>query len=230
MYRILFVLALLPTLFAVTQHHETFHTNFENLNGWVDDSAEGSPHAYQIEDGKLRMVTRPETRDRVKIRTTNRFGAGRYTWRVYVPAMGVGDQASIGAFLYHDDKHEVDFEIGYGTAAVREELQAQDTDLVCYCTSQAHPYSSSQLVIPRDAWYTLVMDIRHGENDNYKVTWFVNDRQVKQLQTRFGDEITFTVHCSVENLTFMGDHIPTQENYALFDTVIVKPYNKPEEH
>jgi hypothetical protein len=62
------------------------------------------------------------------------------------------------------------------------------------------------------------MDITHGKDDNYLVTWFVNDRQVKKLQTRFGDEITFTVHCSVENLAFMGDHLPTQENYALFDS------------
>ncbi len=212
------LLWLLPAVFAVAQQHEVFFSDFENLDGWVDDSSEGSPHAYQIEDGKLRIVTRPETRDRVKIRTTNRFGAGRYTWRVYVPAMGVGDQASIGAFLYHDDKHEVDFEIGYGTAALREKLNAQENDLVCYCTCQAYPYSSSQILITREAWYNLSMDIAHGKDDNYLVTWFVNDRQVKQLQTRFGDEITFTVHCSVENLTFMGDHIPTQENYALFDS------------
>ena len=212
------LLWLLPAVFAVAQQHEVFFSDFENLDGWVDDSSEGSPHAYQIEDGKLRIVTRPETRDRVKIRTTNRFGAGRYTWRVYVPTMGVGDQASIGAFLYHDDKHEVDFEIGYGTAALREKLNAQENDLVCYCTCQAYPYSSSQILITREAWYNLSMDIAHGKDDNYLVTWFVNDRQVKQLQTRFGDEITFTVHCSVENLTFMGDHIPTQENYALFDS------------
>ena len=212
------LLWLLPAAFAVAQQHGVFFSDFENLDGWVDDSSQGSPHAYQIEDGKLRIVTRPETRDRVKIRTTNRFGAGRYTWRVYVPAMGVGDQASIGAFLYHDDKHEVDFEIGYGTAALREKLNAQENDLVCYCTCQAYPYSSSQILITREAWYNLSMDITHGKDDNYLVTWFVNDRQVKQLQTRFGDEITFTVHCSVENLTFMGDHIPTQENYALFDS------------
>jgi len=39
------------------------------------------------------------------------------------------------------------------------------------------------------------------------------------LQTSFGDETAFTVHCSVENLLFIGDHIPTQENYAVFDYV-----------
>ena len=42
----------------------------------------------------------------------DRFGAGKYTWRVYVPAMGKGDQASIGVFLYRDDQHEIDSEIG----------------------------------------------------------------------------------------------------------------------
>jgi len=228
---LLLLLLLCADSFAVEERPctEGFITGFETLDGWEDDSAEGSPHSYSIENGVLRMTTRPETRDRVKISTSQRFGAGRYIWRVYVPAMGVGDQASIGAFLYHDDKHEVDFEIGYGTAALRGKLNAQETELVCYCTCQAYPYSSSQILIAREAWYNLSMDITHGKDGNYLVTWFVNDRQVKKLQTRFGDEITFTVHCSVENLTFMGDHLPTQENYALFDAVEVKPYDTTEE-
>jgi len=229
MTRTVFLLLLIPLLQANAQDNpepDTFRFPFENLDGWKDDSSEGSPHSYSITDGVLRISTRPETRDRVKISTINRFGAGRYNWRVYVPAMGAGDQASIGAFLYHDDKHEVDCGIGYGTAAVREKLNAQETDLVCYCTCQAYPYSSSQILIAHEAWYNLSMDITHGKKNNYLITWFVNDQQVKQLQTRFGDEITFTVHCSVENLIFMGDHIPTQENYALFNKVEVKSYNK----
>ena len=228
MNRTAFLLLLLPFLFAHAQDTPApnqFHATFENMDGWVDNSAEGSLHSYTITDGVLRLSTRLETRDRVKIRTVNRFGAGRYVWRVYVPAMGKGDQTSIGAFLYKDDQHEIDFEIGYGTATVREELNARDTDLVCYCTSQGHPSSSSQRLIKREAWYTFAMDITHGKDGNYLVTWFVNDEEVKQLQIHFGDETTFTTHCSVENLTFMGDHIPTQENYALFDSVEVKSYS-----
>ena len=81
----------------------------------------------------------------MKVRTTDRFRAGRYTWRVYAPTMGEGDQASIGAFSPRDDKHEVDFEIGHGKARVRKKLAAKNSDLVCYCTSQGYPYSSSQV-------------------------------------------------------------------------------------
>lgn len=192
---------------------------FNDLSEWQDDSQGGSPRSYSVDNGVLRISTRSETRDRVKVRTVNRFGAGTYTWRVYVPAMGQGDQASIGAFLYRDDQHEIDFEIGYGQAGVRETLQAGGNDLVCYCTSQGHPYSSSQTLLRRDAWHTLSIDIGHGAKGQYLIAWLVDGTQVKQLQTAFGDEVAFTVHCSVENLLFIGDHIPTQENHAVFDYV-----------
>jgi hypothetical protein len=192
---------------------------FNDLEEWRDDSQNSSPKSYTITNGTLRISTRGQTRDRVKVRTTGRFGAGKYTWRVYAPEMGKGDQASIGAFLYRDDKHEVDFEIGYGKASVRDKLKASDTDLVCYCTSQGYPYGSSQLLVKSEAWHIISIEIGHGKDGNYLIKWFVDGKQAKQLQTSFGDEITFTVHCSVENLSFLGDHIPTQENYAIFDYV-----------
>lgn len=195
-----------------------FRTSFDGLAGWRDDSRGNSPRSYSLTNGLLRISTRAQTRDGVKIRTFSRFGAGRYSWRVFVPAMGEGDQTSIGAFLYRDDKHEVDFEIGYGRAKLRKQLDAKETDLVCYCTSQGHPYSSSQLLIKRDAWYVLSIDLTCGEDGNYLITWLVDGKQVKQLQSTFGNEVTFTAHCSVENLLFIGDHIPTQENYGLFDS------------
>lgn len=196
---------------------------FNDLEEWRDDSQNSSPRSYTITNGTLRISTRGQTRDRVKVRTTGRFGAGKYTWRVYVPEMGKGDQASIGAFLYRDDKHEVDFEIGYGKASVREKLKASDTDLVCYCTSQGYPYGSSQLLVKSEAWHIISIEIGHGKDGNYLIKWIVDGKQTKQLQTSFGDEITFTVHCSVENLSFLGDHIPTQENYAIFDYVEFVP-------
>ena len=201
-----------------------FQASFENLDGWQNDSAKGSPKSYDLTNGVLRISTRAQTRDRVKIRTVRRFGAGRISWRVYVPTMGEGSQASVGAFLYKDDKHELDFEIGCGKAKLRKKLQADETDLVCYCTSQGHPSSSSQILLKRETWYVLSIDIAHGRDGKYLIAWFVNDKQVKQLQTDFGAEVTFTAHCSVENLSFIGDHIPTREHYALFDYVEVEPY------
>ena len=196
---------------------------FNDLKEWQDDSQNNSPRSYAIINGTLRISTRSQTRDRVKVRTTGCFGAGKYTWRIYVPAMGQGDQASIGAFLYKDDKHELDFEIGFGKASVRKQLKASNTDLVCYCTSQGYPYSSSQLLIESEAWHTLSIEVGYGKNGDYLIKWIVDSKQAKQLQTSFGDDITFTVHCSVENLSFIGDHIPTQENYAIFDYVEFVP-------
>jgi len=201
----------------------TVRWEFNDLKEWQDDSQNDSPRSYAITNGRLRISTRGKTRDRVKVKTTSRFGTGKFTWRVYVPEMGQGDQASIGAFLYKDDKHEVDFEIGYGKASVRKELKAIDTDLVCYCASQGYPYSSSQVLIESEAWHTISIEVGYGKSGDYMVKWVVDGKQAKQLQTSFGDDITFTVHCSVENLLFIGDHLPGQENYAIFDYVEFVP-------
>jgi hypothetical protein len=200
-----------------------YRWEFGDLKEWQDDSQGSSPRSYGIIQGALRISTRAQTRDRVKVRTTDRFGAGKYTWRVYVPTMGEGDQASTGAFLYSDDQHEVDFEIGYGKATLRQALKASQTELVCYCTSQGFPSSSSQMLIASEAWHTISIEVEHGKNGNYLIEWIVNGRVVKKLQMAFGDEITFTVHCSVENLLFIGDHIPAQENHAVFDYVEFVP-------
>ncbi len=195
----------------------SFRADFSDLEGWKDDCSKGSPSSYSITGGILRISTRAESRDRVKIQTEERFGAGLYTWRVFVPTMGEGDQAGIGAFLYKDDKHEVDFEIGYGELSVREDLKAEPSDLVCYCTSQGYPFSSDKILIKPENWYIFSMDLVCEKDGDYLVTWFIDGKQVKQLQCSFGEEVTFTSHCSVENLLFLGEHIPTQENYGLFD-------------
>ncbi|EFF57120.1 putative lipoprotein [Bacteroides xylanisolvens SD CC 2a] len=70
----------------------------------------------ECEDGKaLRIYTRAGEEyegtngDRFKVQTTTQFGSGRYEWRIYVPKFGMNDRASIGAFLYFDDGHELDF-------------------------------------------------------------------------------------------------------------------------
>ncbi len=217
------ILSVMMLFAGCSQGSRKVRWEFNDLNEWQDDSQGSSPKSYEMTDGTLRISTRPQTRDRVKVRTVGRYGAGKYTWRVYAPAMGPGDQASIGAFLYRDDQHEVDFELGYGKATLRSKLQAGPTQLVCYCTSQGFPFSSSQVLVAREAWHTISIEVDHGEDGHYLIKWVVNGTQVKQLQTVFGDEVTFTVHCSVENLLFMGDHIPLQENHAMFDHVEFEP-------
>ena len=205
---------------ATQKSAPTFSSDFTSLALWRDDSTKGSPKSYEIidkEKGLLRMSTRAGTKDRVKVATKQKFSAGKYTWRGFVPEMGVGDQASIGAFLYQDDLHEVDFEIGYGTKKLRKDLGAKEDQLVCYLTSQGFPHSTTQVLLEREKWHECSIKISHTKNDKYLVEWFLNSVKVKALQTDFSDETEFVAVCSVENLSFLGDHLPSRDNYAIFD-------------
>ena len=203
---------------VMAQSSPSVRFDFGNLDGWKNDSAAGSPQSYQIKNGSLYISARAESKDRVKVATKRRFGVGKYSWRVYVPKLGEGDQASIGAFLYRDDKHEVDFEIGYGKKKLRTKLGAKSDDLVCFCTSQGHPYSSSQITLTREKWYTLAIELKEvSQKGQYEVVWSIDQKVVKKLATRMDVKIDFSVHCSVENLTFLGEHLPKVKPWAKFD-------------
>lgn len=184
----------------------------------------------ECEDGKaLRIYTRPGEEysgtygDRFKVQTTTQFGSGRYEWRVYVPKFGMNDRASIGAFVYFNDTHELDFEICSGTAAARSEHNAGPDDMLCLVSSQANPYFSEYTPIKGDAWHILVLDLKL-ENEKYLAEWLVDGKSLKRTQLNFGEEAYFRAISSVENLYGMGDHAATQENYALFDYLEYVPY------
>ena len=194
---------------------------FNDLNEWDDATQVGVPN-YFIENGSLSIFTNANTWDRTKVKSAATYTTGTYSWRVYVPIMGVGDCASIGAFLYTDDTHELDFEIGYGNQAARQELNATTDDLIVYFTSQANPYHSFQSKIKRDNWYTLTIDLTLNAKKKYVATWKINDVVSTSKTLTYGTQSKFKIFCSVENLSFIGDHIPTTQNYALFDWVEFK--------
>ena len=135
---------------------KTWH--FDNLNEWVDATQVGAPN-YFIENGNLNIYTLANTYDRTKIKSVDSYTTGTYTWRVYVPQMGVGDQASIGAFLYNNDTHELDFEIGYGKQSERTALNALDDELIVYMTSQANPVQTHRKTIKREQWHNLSIQL-----------------------------------------------------------------------
>lgn len=192
--------------------------DFNNLTGWVDATQVGNPN-YFIENGILNIATNANTWDRTKIKTESSFTTGTYSWRVYVPAMGIGDMASIGAFLYNNDTHELDFEIGYGSNASRQELNAASDDLVVFMTSQANPFQSIKNKIKREQWYTLSIELKLNSKNKYFATWKINGNILATTTLTYGTKSKFNIFCSVENLTFIGDHIPNSRNYALFDSV-----------
>jgi hypothetical protein len=201
-----------------------YRWEFNDLTGWVDDSQNtGGPNNYAVTDGKLRIHTRAGTWDRAKVRTVlQAFRMGVTRWRVYVPAMGEGDQASIGAFLYHSDTRELDFEIGYGKSADRSAMNAASDELIVFTTSQADPYKSTKHLIKRERWYDLAVELTPADSSSgsgYQAVWSIDGRKIEETLLAFGDETAFYIYCSVENLQFLGDHIPARENYALFDLV-----------
>lgn len=192
--------------------------DFNDLNGWVDDSV-NNLKGYFLENGSLKMYTNPNTEERTKIHTNSTYTTGTYTWNVYVPTMGVGDQASIGAFLYNNDSHELDFEIGYGKQTVRDGLGASDDDLILYMTSQGYPSTSTPIKIKREQSYKLSIELSLNSRKRYVATWKIDGNPMKSTELNYGNRTKFYIFCSMENLEFMGDHLPSIQNYALFDSV-----------
>ncbi len=196
--------------------------HFKDLSGWVYGHQDSNPaNQCDIEKGVLRIYTRANSLDRKKIHTEDKiYTTGRYIWKVYVPSMGMGDQSSVGAWIYSDDHHELDFEIGYGKQSVREEVGAVPGELLVYMTSQDFPYES---VIKRihPGWHLFEMDLSLKQG-NYYVEWIIDKEISHTLQLEYGKEIPFFIFCSVENLMFLGDHPAQQENYGLFDFVKYK--------
>ena len=204
-------------------HGQSQRWEFNNLAGWTDASQNmNGTINYVIQNDTLRMYTRRGTWDRPKVKTVDsNYTSGTYTWRVYVPEMGKGDRSSIGAFLYQDDTHELDFETGYGTKKIREELGAAKDDIVVYMTSQAYPFQSIPQKIKREQWHTFSIRLEDNQG-KYLASWYIDGRPAVQLPLGFGPETHFAIFCSVENLKFIGDHIAKQDNYALFDYVEYK--------
>lgn len=195
--------------------------DFNNLDEWEDATQVGEAN-YFIENGNLRLFTNANTWDRTKIKSIATYSTGTYSWRIFVPEMGVGDCASIGAFLYSDDTHELDFEIGYGKETVRQGLNAASDDLIVYATSQANPSHSFQSKIKRNQWYTFTITLALNTKKKYVATWKIDNQNLTSKTLTYGTATKFKIFCSVENLSFIGDHIPATQNYALFDWVEFK--------
>lgn len=199
-----------------------FEANFENQKEfektWENNSWK-SPNSFFLEDGKLKISTRANTKDRVKVRTKNKiFSTGTYVWKIFVPKFNLHEQCSIGAFLYHSGIHEFefDFEIGSGTKEDRSKIDLKDDEAIVFCVSQFSPSNSNHFGVKIETWAEFKMELTSIDN-HYLVKWFINNQLVKSLQTNVKSDVKFRVHNSLENLHFMGEKLPTRENQALFD-------------
>jgi len=167
------------------------------------------------------------------------LGFGDYQWRVFVPAFSPSDaQASIGAFVYADDAHELDFECGPGTTAARASAtlkhlngttgSALGSEMLCYLTSQANPFVSTPVAVPTATWHTLELAMAPDASSHYTVTWRIDGVAVQTQQLTYGPadacemyvpgrKCTWQAFVGVENLAFIGDTYPTARNGADFD-------------
>ncbi|KAL7752340.1 1,2-dihydroxy-3-keto-5-methylthiopentene dioxygenase [Sorochytrium milnesiophthora] len=215
------------------------HDPLDNLANWVDDSDKGgSSHDYQIKDGVLEFNLNPTTLQRSKVRLHERInGTGRHQWRVWTPAFKRGDPSSIGSYLYHNDFHEVDFEIGFGAEAFRKNLSMDSPDhdnyLVARLSSQAvdgkswKSHDSTQVGIQSNMWHQFTLDLNLADDGSqaYNMRWWIDGTLVKTSRQQWGPRDAgdgFWPTMSLENLPFMAEGYNTERadrtsNIARFD-------------
>lgn len=196
--------------------------DFDNLNGWATYSQDENPNPQiELNNGVMKIWTRQGSLDRKKAATIDRFTTGTYRWRTYVAQPGVGDRASVGSWLYCDDHHEIDFEVGYGKATDRAKYMAKEDEILAWMTTQDHPFSSEAYPI-KAGWHDFQIDLSLV-GGKYLVRWSIDGVERHRVQQTFGVEYAFKIYCSVENLNFVGDTPASQDNYGLFDWVSYTP-------
>lgn len=211
------------------QIEESWETNLASdslswVENWIDDSSQTNTIQYKYENGSMRFWTDKGSKQRPKLTHKKRtFTIGQYFWRVYIPAMGMYNRVSVGAFLYRDDSHELDFEIGPGRKEIRDALKTKDDEVVMYLTSQEFPAHQSIHSIKTERWYNLSIRLTTTEDSKYLVEWLVDNKIIDSIKLGYGPEVQFGIHCSLENLQFMGDVYATQDHYCLFKSVGFKP-------
>lgn len=198
--------------------------DFDNMDGWRTYSQDDNPDIQiSLEDGIMKIFTRKESLDRKKAATAKVYTTGRYAWKTYISPLGVGDWSSIGSWIYCDDHHEIDFEVGYGSVAERKKYDVTDPNLMlAYMTTQDNPYQSTAVPVSV-GWHIFEIDLSLVDG-KYLVKWIIDGKECAQVQQTFGSEFKFSIYCSVENLKFVGDHLATQDNYGLFDWVTFTPH------
>ena len=172
----------------------------------------------------LRIYTQANTRQRQKMKTKKRFGAGLYTWRTYISDLSKNERASIGSWIWHNDKHELDFEVGSGPEEERRELKVADDEVIAYITNQESPHLHKKVKIKKNAWHIFQIDLKLVKN-NYFATWIIDGTEYASAQLEFGHEYPFHIFCSTENIKFVGDKTPVKDNYGLWDYVTYAPYS-----
>lgn len=209
------------------------------LNLFTDDPAGGAACA-NVSACPASQCVGGVCRQRVKQKSPRLdLTFGKYQWRVYVPAPSPADaQFSVGAFVYADDAHELDFECGPGKKTIRDSATlihldgsagpAQASEMVCHLVSQANPSASTHVAVSTNAWHTLEIEMTADATNRYSASWRIDGVDVQRQQLTYGPaddcamyvagrKCTWQAFVSTENLGFIGDTYPKVRNDAHFD-------------
>lgn len=182
----------------------------------------GNEQQIMMDNNYLKIITQANTNDRIKVYNDEMaFKEGNYEWKVYISDLELKSRCSIGAFIYHDDLHEIDFEIASGTSELRNSYNAQDDEVLVFMTSQGNPFVQEIVTIKKNQWVTLNLNLEI-KDDKYYCTWMIDGKVGFEQQLNFGKEVSFSIFSSLENLNFSGDFLPTTQQYTLFDYVSYK--------
>ncbi len=235
-----FACFLFPSLVHADNWNESFETTTtwnEVPPGWHNESQKGNtfwadpgpddPSGWQVESVSgskyLRMRTEAGTHDRVKLFSDKTFGAGIYSWWVYLPSeWEAGANTAVAAWLYSTEpadsskKREIDFEIGYGTEYDRKQTLGDEWNnhnkLLCHLTVQPtdgiSEYDETRhYIVAVDAgyWYKLSIKLEATSENEYRVTWLIkredqSETEVYSFTCPYGPSNTpFYICCSLEN-------------------------------
>ena len=166
-----FGLQLLSPACGLADGAPTIRWDFDTLDGWVYEHQDQAPAPQcSLSDGNLYIYTRAYTRDRQKMHTAQQvFTCGRYSWRTYISPIATGEQTSIGSWIYCDEQHELDFEVGPGTADVRRKYGIGEGELAACMTSQANPFVSSYAAV-RTGWHVFTIELENVQG-RYLARW-----------------------------------------------------------
>ena len=211
--------------------------------GWTEDSQEGYNPPINIERPNqinygvpfqnaisARLWFTAGTEERIKIRTDELYPSDNdaYIWRIFIPFMEPRGRASIGAFLYNDDDHEFDFEIGYGNKNERDFWKATPDEVLCYMINRSDPSDADNqkpIKVKAGTWHEFEMRIGQDTNNpGQSDLSFAVDSVIYRFKPLLYSLKMFSVLCSVEYQPYMGDGDQYRINNpeAYFDYVLHK--------
>ena len=214
------------------------------LADWENDSSPPTADTFELTTFDSRSVltvtAEANTNDRVKVRTVDTFRTGTYEWHVYIPTMQEqGATNAIAAFLYSEQSgddtsaREIDFEIGEGTSADRQQYNVPAGHLLCWMTVQRDDSSGTALDqiafqpenpadhVARGYWYTYTIELKKDSWGRYVVSWYIQKEGGPVMKGRrdaicnYGPGDTdFWIYCSSENFdtNWIGDYNPPQSD------------------